>query len=56
MDGVASTSSPPPGHSPGPLEQPAAVCAEAAASQLWPETQGCTGFAGSLPGKFDSLL
>lgn len=51
MEGVKSSS-----YSPGPLGQPAAVCAEAAASRLWPETQGCTGFAGSLPGEFDSLL
>lgn len=56
MEGIKSTSSPPKGYSPGPLEQPAAVCAEAAASRLWIETQGCTGFAGNLPGEFDSLL
>jgi len=51
-----SIQSPPAGYTPGPLEQPAVGCAEAAASQLWTETQGCTEFAGSLPGEFDSLL
>lgn len=54
MEGVKSTSSPPPGHSPGPLAQPAAVCAETAASQLWVETLGCIGSAGNLPGEFGS--
>lgn len=44
------------GYSPGPLEQPAAVCAEAAASRLWTATLGCTGFVGNPPGESDSLL
>lgn len=53
--GSQSTAGSPAGHSPGPLEQPGAVCAEAAASQLWIGTQGCTGYAGNPPGQSCSL-
>lgn len=56
MRGSKSIQSLPAGYTPGPLEQPAVECAEAAASQLWTETQGCTGFAGSPPGEFGSPL